>query len=123
VDTLLIRWAINAVALWIAVLVVPGIDAADDPVTLAATAVVFGLVNTLIRPILKLLTCPLILITLGLFTLVVNAAMLWLTGWIAGRLDLGFSVDGFLAALIGALVISVVSLLLSMVMTGERQRR
>lgn len=119
-DVLLIRWVINAVALWVAVLVVPGIHAPDDLVTLAATAAVFGAVNTLIRPLLKLLTCPLIMLTLGLFTLIVNAAMLWLTAWIAGRLDLGFTVDGLVAALIGAIVISGVSLVLSTVMTRER---
>lgn len=119
-NLLLIRWVINAVALWVAVLIVPGIHAPDDVATLAAVAAIFGIVNTLIRPLLRLLTCPLILLTLGLFTLVVNAAMLWLTAWIAARLDLGLTVSGPVAALLGAIVISVVSLVLSTIMTRDR---
>ncbi|MFQ5854175.1 MAG: phage holin family protein [Anaerolineae bacterium] len=120
-NTLLIRWIINAIALWIAVLLVPGIHAPERVVTLVATAAIFGLVNTFIRPVLKLLTCPLILLTLGLFTLVINAVMLWLTSRIAGLLDLGFTVDGFVAALLGAIVVSVVSIVLSAF--AERERR
>ena len=120
-NTLLIRWVINAIALWIAVLLVPGIRAPDDVVTLAATAAIFGLVNALIRPVFKLLTCPLIMLTLGLFTLIINALMLWLTSWIAGFFDLGFSVDGFVPALLGAIVISIVSFVLSAL--SERDRR
>lgn len=120
-NTLLIRWIINAIALWIAVLLVPGIHAPESVVTLAATAAIFGLVNTLIRPVLKLLTCPLILLTLGLFTLVINALMLWLTSWIAGLFGLGFTVDGFLAAFLGAIVVSLVSIVLSEF--AERERR
>lgn len=117
-DTLLIRWVINAIALWIAVLIVPGIHAPDSVVTLAGTAAIFGLVNTLIRPVLKLLTCPLILLTLGLFTVVINALMLWLTSWIAGLFGLGFTVNGFLPALLGTIVVSIVSIVLSKV-TGS----
>lgn len=119
--TLLIRWIINAIALWIAVLIVPGIRAPDSVVALAATAAIFGLVNTLIRPVFKILTCPLILLTLGLFTLIINALMLWLTSWIAGLFHLGFTVNGFFAALLGAIVVSIVSIVLSEV--TERERR
>lgn len=119
-DILLIRWVINAIALWVAVSLVPGIHAADDVVTLAATAAIFGLVNAVIRPVLRFLTCPLIIMTLGLFTLVINAGMLSLTSWIAGVFDLGFRVDGFVAALLGAIVVSVVSIVLSVFLKPER---
>ena len=120
-NTLLIRWVINAIALWIAVLLVPGIRSPDDVVTLAATAAIFGLVNALIRPVFKLLTCPLIMLTLGLYTLIINALMLRLTSWIDVFFDHGFSVDGFVPALLGAIVISIVSFVLSAL--SERDRR
>lgn len=120
-NTILIRWLINGIALWIAVLLVPGIHAPDRVTTLAATAAIFGLVNALIRPVFKLLTCPLILLTLGLFTLVINALMLWLTSWIASLFDLGFRIDGFFAAFLGAIVVSIVSVILTKF--TERERR
>ncbi len=120
-NTLLLRWIINAVALWVAVQLVPGIRAPDNVVTLAATAAIFGLVNALIRPVLKLVTCPLILLTLGLFTLVINALMLWLTSWIAGFFDLGFAVDGVVAAVLGAVVVSIVSVVLSWFVRREER--
>lgn len=120
-NTLLVRWVINAIALWVAVLLVPGIHAPDSVATLAATALIFGLVNALIRPVFKLLTCPLILLTLGLFTLVINALMLWLTSWIAGLFDLGFTVSGFLPAFLGAIVVSIVSVVLSEFVKRERR--
>lgn len=120
-NVILLRWIINAIALWIAVLLVPGIQAPDDVVPLAITAAIFGLVNALIRPVFSLLTCPLILLTLGLFTLVINALMLWLTSWIAGLLDLGFTVSGFLPALLGAIVVSIVSIVLSEFVQREQR--
>jgi len=80
----------------------------------AIMAVVLGLVNAFVRPLLKLLTCPLILLTLGLFTLVINAVTLWLSAWIANSvLGLGFYVDGFWSAFWGALIVSIVSVVLN----------
>jgi putative membrane protein len=114
---LLISWLINAVALAAAVWLVTGISVADDQATWLAVglmAIVFGLVNALIRPIVRFMTCLINIFTLGLFTLVVNALMLWLASWIAGLLDIGFYVDGFVPAFLGALVISVVSFVLSL---------
>jgi putative membrane protein len=78
-------------------------------------ALVFGLLNAIVRPILKLLTCPLILLTLGLFTFVINALMLWLTSAVSESFGLGFHVDDFVAAFLGALVVTVVSVLLSVI--------
>lgn len=112
VPNFLIRWLVNAVALWVAARIVPGIHVQDE-VALIAAALILGLVNALIRPLLKLLTLPIILLTLGLFTFVINAVLLLLTSWIAGLLGIGFQVDGFLPALLGALVVSIVSLALN----------
>jgi putative membrane protein len=122
---LIISWFVNAVALAVAVWLLDGIDVTGDSawLTLALVAVIFGLVNALIRPLVKLLTCLLNVLTLGLFTLVINAAMLWLSSWIAGQLDLGFHVAGFWWALLGALIISVVSFVLNLVFRKDRDKQ
>ena len=114
------RWLINAIALYVAVLVVPGIHMERDWVALALIALIFGVVNTLIRPVLKVLSCPLVVLSLGLFTLVINAAMLLLVSWIAGQLGIGFWVDTFGAAFWGGVLISVVSVVLNMLIRTER---
>ncbi len=112
---LLLRWIINAIALAIAATFVSGIHVDGGWLVLALVALIFGLVNALIRPVVTLLTCPLIILTLGLFTLVINAVMLLLASWIAGLLGIGFSVEGFGPAFWGGLVISIVSFVLSLV--------
>ena len=116
---LLLRWLINAVALYVAVQVVPGIHAAENLWNIAAMAFIFGLVNALIRPIVKLLTCPLLILTLGLFTLVINALMLWLAAWVGAQLGLGFYIEGFWPAFWGALVVSLVSIVLTLLIGEE----
>lgn len=108
----LIRFLINAVALAVAAYLIRGITVANGTALLVA-ALIFGLVNALAKPVLVALTCPLILLTLGLFLLVVNALLLGLTSWIAGQLDLGFRVDGFGSAILGSIVISIVSWVLN----------
>jgi putative membrane protein len=119
---LLWRLLINAAALWAATRLVPGISFDGDWRLLFVVALIFGVVNISVRPVLKLLTFPLLIVTLGLFTFVLNALMLWLTGAISDALGLGFHVEGFRAAFIGALVVTVVSFLLSLfVHTGKRQ--
>lgn len=118
---LLIRLIINAVALYVATIIVPGLTFDGHWTTIAVVAFIFGLVNALVRPLLELLTCPLIILTLGLFTFVINALMLMLTGWIAGQLNLGFHVNGFVAAFIGALVVSIVSFLLNLFVAEATQ--
>lgn len=115
--SLIVRLLINAVALLVAAWLVPGIHLSaarghavpNDWLTLAIVALIFGVVNAIIRPIVLFLTLPLNILTLGLFTFVVNALMLLLTSWIATGMDLGFRVDGFWPALLAALVISLVS--------------
>lgn len=91
----LIRWMINTIALSAAVQVIPGIHFTDGPLQLLAVALVFGVVNAVLRPILTVLSCPLVLLTLGLFTLVINGVMLMLTARLAAIWNLGFRVDGF----------------------------
>jgi len=113
---LLLRILINAAALWVATQIVPGVTHTGSWLSLLLVALVFGLLNALVRPLLKLLTCPLILLTLGLFTFVINAIVLWLTSAISESFGLGFHVTGFVAAFLGALVVTVVSVLLSVVL-------
>ena len=110
----LLRWLINAAALWIAIQLVDGIEHRGSWWSLLFVALVFGLLNASIRPLLKLLSLPIIILTLGLFIFVINALMLMLTGWLSGLLDLGFYVAGFWDAFVGGLIISVVSFLLSL---------
>ena len=108
----LLRILINAAALWVAAYFVHGIHAGGAG-SILAVAVVFGLVNAFVRPLLKLLSCPIILLTLGLFTLVLNALMLMLTAWVGKQIGIDFAVDGFWPAFLGALIVSVVSTVLS----------
>ncbi len=122
--SLVLRLISNAIGLYIAAQIVPGLAfRSGDWGTIIIVAFIFGLVNALVRPVLALLTCPLLILTLGLFTFVLNALMLALTGWIAQQLELGFTVDGFWAAFVGALVISVVSFVLTMLIREEDEKR
>src|SRR5436309_15052737 len=107
------RLPADAAALWVATRIVPGVTYSGDWLSFLVVAVVFGVVSACIRPVAKVLTCPLIIVTLGIFALVVNGLMLWLTSRLSGAFGLGFHVDGFGAAFLGALVVSVVSTLLS----------
>ena len=114
-----LRWGINAVALYVAVLIVPGIIFDGEWLNILWLALIIGLLNALVRPLLKFLTCPLIILTLGLFTIVVNTVILLLTNSIGQAFDLGLSVDGFWPALLGSLVISIVSVIMSIIFRDE----
>lgn len=119
---LLLRWAINAIALWAAVQLVSGLEhQADSSVSLLIIALIFGLVNALVRPIVVLLTCPLIVLTMGLFILIINTIMLSLTVWLSGVFDLGLSSSGFWSTFFGAIVISVVSGIISLLIKDKRE--
>ncbi|MFD3513170.1 phage holin family protein [Streptomyces sp. NPDC058657] len=118
---LLVKTIANAVALWVAVWLVDdikltGADTGHKVGTLIVVALLFGLVNVLVKPVVRLLSFPLFVLTLGLFTLVVNALMLLLTSWLADTFDLAFHVEGFWTAVIGALIISIVSWALNLVL-------
>jgi putative membrane protein len=110
----LVRLLVNAAALWVATRLVPGVSFDGGTLPFLGVALVFGVVNAFIRPVLQILTFPLIIVTLGVFALVVNGLMLWLTSSMSASLGLGFHVSGFWAAFWGALVVSLVSLVLSM---------
>ncbi len=125
---LALRWAINALALYLAVGTgwLAGIQAENTTWwAFILLALIFGLVNALVRPLLKLLTCPLILLTLGLFTLVINAIMLWLTGVIGQQIGLGisFAAPQWLWIFLGSLVVSIVSAVLTTVLREDQRRR
>jgi putative membrane protein len=110
----LMRLLINACALWVATRLVSGVTYNGDVMPFLGVALIFGVVNATIRPITKILTFPLIIVTLGIFALVVNGLMLSLTSRLSGAFGLGFHVAGFRAAFLGALVVSVVSTVLSL---------
>jgi len=113
----LLRLLINAAALWVAIQLVDGIEHRGSWWSLLLVAVLFGVLNASIRPLLKLLSLPIIILTLGLFIFVINALMLRMTSWLSGLLNLGFTVEGFWDALWGGLIVSIVSLVLS-IFTG-----
>lgn len=110
---LLLRLLVNAAALWCAARFIDGISYTGSWPGLLGLALVFGVVNALIRPVLSFFSFPIQILTLGLFTLVLNALMLLLTAFLSRHFDIRFAVDGFGAAFLGAIVVSVVSIILS----------
>lgn len=120
---LLIRLLINAGALWAATQFVSGITFTGDIPRFLVVALVFGLLNALVRPILLLLSLPLLILTLGLFTFVLNALIMMLLGALSDRLGLGFHVAGFVPAFVGALIVTLVSFVLSIFVKPGNDRR
>jgi len=118
----LIPLLVNEAALWVATQVVPGVSFDGGPLPMLGVALVFGVLNASLRPLAKILTFPLIIVTLGIFALVINGLMLWLTSALSSTLGLGFHVSGFWAAFWGALVVSLVSLLLSLAIREPARR-
>ncbi len=120
--SLLIRFVVTAIAVAAAVYFVPGIDVGDNAVkAVVLTAIILGLINAFIRPLLKLLSLPLILLTLGLFTLVVNAVCFYASAWISRTIfDVRFDFDGIWPVLLGAIIISIVSTVLNWVLPDDR---
>ena len=119
-----VKTLINAAAIWVATAVVSGItltsaDWQHQTLTVVLVALIFGVLNFVIKPIVKLLSLPLFILTLGLITFVINALMLWLTSWASGKLSLDFHVNGFVAALLGSLIISIVAWALHLVFRDE----
>lgn len=127
----LLRIAVNALALWVAALLVPGITLGSqgEPtgerlLGIVLVALLFGVLNALVKPIVTLLSLPLIIVTLGLFMFIVNALMLWVLSWAAGALGLAFHVDSFFwAAVLGSLVVTVVSMLLAVLLPDGKDHR
>jgi putative membrane protein len=125
---IVIRLVVNAIALWVATVVIEKItisggSTTKQAVTLIVVAAIFGVVNAVIKPVVQILALPLFILTLGLITFVINALMLMLTSGIADLFNVPFRVDGFMAALLGALVISFVSFLINLFLPKELERR
>ena len=123
----LVRVLVSAAALAVATWAVPGIEllAASGWTrvgTLLAVAVIFGLINAFLKPLIKVVGCVFYVLTLGLIALVVNGLLLWLTSWIAGKLNLPFHVTGFWPAFWGAIIVGLVSWLLNLLI-GDRPKR
>lgn len=111
----IIAIAVNAFALWVAVQIVPGLDFSGEPLQFGIVAAIFAGLNTFLKPILKIVTIPISLITFGLFLFVINALMLMLTGAVSDELNLGFVVDGFGAAFLGGIVTALAGFVASLV--------
>ncbi|MEU0687045.1 phage holin family protein [Streptomyces uncialis] len=110
-----------AVAIWLLdKITLTGGSTGAKTLTLIVVALIFGLVNILVKPVVQILTFPLFILTLGLITLIVNALMLLLTSWVADLLDVGFHVEGFWTAVLGALIISIVSWALNVVLPDDK---
>ncbi len=122
----ILRWAINAIALYLVILLLPGrIDLTSGLVSIIWLALIFGLINALVRPLISILTCPLIILTLGLFTLVINTFLFWLTSVIGQSFNLGLVIrDPVLwNAFLGGLIVSAVSFVMTMILKDELIRR
>ena len=118
------RLFINVVALYAAVAVVPGIHPqSSNWLSFLWLALIFGLLNALLRPLLKLLTCPLIILTLGLFTLLIHTFLFWMAGNIGSSFHVGFTVDGFWPAFLGGVIVSVISIILTTIFKDELKKK
>ena len=118
---MLFRLLVTAAALFVATSVVPGITHSGTPISLLGVALVFGVVNMFVKPILSLLSLPVVLLTLGLFLFVINGLMLMFTSYLSAKLALGFHVDGLLPAMVGSLVVSITAALLNFVVGTTRR--
>ena len=121
----ILRWVINAIALYLAILILPGIDLESGLVSIIWLALIFGLINALLRPLISILTCPLILLTLGLFTLVINTFLFWLTSVIGQyfNLELVIADPVWWNAFLGGLIVSIVSVVMTMILKDEMKGR
>lgn len=123
----LVRLVVNGIAIWLCTLIVSGIalpassSTGEKVLGIAVVALVFTLVNMIVRPVVKLLSLPFYILTLGLFSLVVNALMLMLTGWLTGLTGFGLTVDGFWTAVLGGLIISIASWILHLLVPGDHR--
>jgi|GEM_PF-63033 putative membrane protein len=121
-ENFILRTIVNGFALYAAVFIVPGIVPENpSPISWVWLAVIFGLLNALVRPLLKFLSCGVILLTLGLFTLVINTALFYLTGWMGSFFGAGLLIENFWAAFFGALIVSIISFFLNTILKDEKK--
>ncbi|PKN82579.1 MAG: hypothetical protein CVU46_17970 [Chloroflexi bacterium HGW-Chloroflexi-8] len=121
---LIIKIAINAIALYAAIAILQnrGITPQNENwLSFIWLALIFGIVNVVIRPLLVVMSCPLLILTLGLGTLIINTAMFVLAGWIGTQFNVGFTVDNFVSAFLGALITSIVSFFLTIIFKGQME--
>mgnify|MGYP001470763684 CR=1 FL=1 len=121
---LIIKIAINAVALYAAIAILQGRGITpqnENWLSFIWLALIFGIVNVIIRPLLVVMSCPLLILTLGLGTLIINTAMFVLAGWIGTQFNVGFTVDNFVSAFLGALITSIVSFFLTIIFKGQME--
>jgi putative membrane protein len=121
-DRYFIKWLVNTISIMLAINFVPGIVYSGEWWGVLIVGVIFGMVNTFIRPFIKLFALPLLVFSLGLFTFIINAMMLSLTSWLSDKFSLGFHIEGFKAAFFGALIISVASLVLSCLIPSDDRK-
>jgi len=121
-DKYFIKWLVNTIAIMLAIKFVPGIVYAGQWWGILVVGLIFGLINTFIRPFVKLFALPLLILSLGLFTFIINAMMLSLTSWLSDKFQLGFTVESFKAAFLGALVISIASMVLSCLIPSDDRK-
>lgn len=119
----IIRLIANSIALYLAAVIVPGIHFEGGVLSIVVLALIFGVVNAVIGPIVKIVTCLINILTLGLFTLIINAALFVFSVWLGQVIGIGFSVDGPLPALLGSLLITIVSAILTRLLSGEETKR
>lgn len=119
----LLRWGIHTIALYIAIQLVPGLQHTGNGGALLGVALIFGLVNSALKPVLIVLSCPLVVLTFGFFLLVINGTLLLLTAWVSEWFNLGLHVEGLGWGIMGSLVISLVSLLFNTLLVQEDEKR
>ena len=117
----LLRWGINTIALYVAVQILPGLEHEGSGAALLAVALIFGLVNAALKPVLVVLSCPLVALTFGLFLLVINGLMLLITAWVSNLFDLGFRVDGLGWGILGSLVIGLIGWFLNSLLAEDER--
>ena len=121
----ILRLLINAIALYLAVRILPGIELLSGMVSIIWLALIFGIINALFRPLLKFLTCPLIILTLGLFTLVINTFLFWLTSVIGQSFGIALIISDpvWWNAFLGGLIVSIVSVVMTLILKDELKRK
>lgn len=123
-ENFILRTVVNGFALYAAVFIVPGIIPDNpSPISWVWLALIFGVLNALVKPLIKMLSCAVIFLTLGLFTLLINTAMFYLTGWAGSYFGAGLRIESFWSAFLGALIVSAISFFLNIFLKDDKRKR